>query len=46
MKTWCAKHGFPHHEIGYGDALVDVTRFMRDAWKLPAQTGDSIRAAA
>lgn len=45
VSAWCARHGLPHHEIGYGDALVDVTRFMRDAWKIPARTGADVRAA-
>lgn len=36
VRAWCQKNGYPHHEIGYGDALVSVTRSMRDAWKTPA----------
>jgi len=43
VAAWCARHGFPHHEIGYGAALADVTRFVRDAWKLPARSGAEIR---
>jgi fatty acid desaturase len=46
VEAWCAKHGFPHMEIGYGDAVVDVTRFIRDAWKTPAQSGQAVRQAA
>jgi hypothetical protein len=34
-----------HLEIGYRDAVVEVTKFMRDAWKIPAQTGAEARGA-
>ena len=46
LEAWCAKHGFPHMQIGYGDAVVDVTRFIRDAWKTPALSGEAVRQAA
>ena len=43
VDAWCKRHGFPHLEIGYRDAVVEVTRFMRDAWKMPARTGADVR---
>ena len=43
VAAWCARHGLPHQSISYGPALVSVTRFMRDAWKLPARTGAEVR---
>jgi fatty acid desaturase len=42
-KAWCARVGVAHLEIGYGDAVIEVTRFMRDAWKTPALTGAEAR---
>ncbi len=42
-KAWCARVGVPHQEITYGAAVVDVTRFMHNAWKHPAQTGAQVR---
>jgi linoleoyl-CoA desaturase len=32
--AWCARIGAPHHEIGYGSAIADVTRFMFRSWRL------------
>jgi fatty acid desaturase len=43
VAAWCRRVGVPHQEIGYGAALVDVTRFMHDAWRLPARSGDEVR---
>ncbi|HET6613444.1 MAG TPA: acyl-CoA desaturase [Kofleriaceae bacterium] len=34
LRAWCERTGMPHHEIGYGAALRDVTRFMFVSWKL------------
>jgi fatty acid desaturase len=42
-EAWCRRVGVPHMEIGYRDAVVEVTRFMRDAWKIPASTGAEVR---
>jgi fatty acid desaturase len=33
LRAWCAEVGAPYQTIGYGDALVDVTRFMGRAWR-------------
>ena len=33
-KDWAEKNGLPYHEIGYWDALVDVTRHMDRCWSL------------
>jgi fatty acid desaturase len=41
--AWCERVGVPHLEIGYRDAVVSVTVFMRDAWKIPALTGAEAR---
>ncbi|MDB4991590.1 MAG: fatty acid desaturase, partial [Myxococcaceae bacterium] len=38
MRRWCGEVGLPHREIGYVAALVSVTAFVRDAWKLDAST--------
>ena len=43
VKAWCERVGVPHLDIGYGDAVVEVTVFMRDAWKTPALTGAEAR---
>jgi len=43
VKAWCARVGAPHQSITYGAAVVDVTRFMHNAWKNPAQTGAEVR---
>lgn len=36
-KAWAAREGVPYQEIGYFASLVDVTRFMHDAWRRPAR---------
>ena len=33
-RAWAEKNGLPYHEIGYWDALVDVTRHMDQCWSL------------
>jgi fatty acid desaturase len=33
VRSWCARVGAPYHELGYGAAVLDVTRFMRTAWR-------------
>jgi fatty acid desaturase len=43
VKAWCERVGIKHLDIGYGDAVVSVTRFLRDAWKTPTQTGAEVR---
>ncbi len=43
VKAWCARVGVPHQEITYGAAVVDVTRFMHNAWKMPSQSGAQVR---
>lgn len=43
VTAWCARVGVPHMTVGYKEAVVSVTRFMRDAWQLPAVSGASLR---
>ncbi len=43
VRAWCARVGVPHQEIAYGASLVDVTRYVHNAWKIPLQTGDELR---
>jgi fatty acid desaturase len=33
VRRWCARVGAPYQEIGYGAAVIDVTRFMGAAWQ-------------
>jgi fatty acid desaturase len=33
VQSWCARVGAPYHALGYGAAVIDVTRFMRTAWR-------------
>lgn len=33
VRDWCARIGAPYHELGYGAALIDVTRFLLTAWQ-------------
>ena len=46
VRAWCMRHGLPHIEVGYGEALRSVTATMRDAWKTPAMTPDQVRSDA
>lgn len=46
VRAWCERVGVPHHEIGYGAAIVDVTKFLAGAWDRPLQTGAEVRAAS
>lgn len=40
VQRWCARVGAPHHALGYGAAAVDVTRFMKRAWRYePCEQG-------
>jgi fatty acid desaturase len=40
LRAWCLDNDLPYHEIGYGAALADVTRFMFVSWKLdPVRAG-------
>jgi fatty acid desaturase len=43
VKAWCERVGITHLDIGYGEAVVSVTRFLRDAWKTPTMTGAEVR---
>jgi len=33
VHEWAARKGVPHETMGFGRALVEATRFMRDAWR-------------
>ena len=39
VKAWAAREQVPYQEIDYLASLVDVTRFMHEAWRLPARVG-------
>ncbi len=46
VRSWCARVGAPYHELGYGAAVIDVTRFMRTAWCYePREQGTPVPAA-
>jgi len=32
-RAWCDRVGAPHNRIGYGAALVSVTRHLQDSWQ-------------
>jgi len=34
LRRWCLEHGYPHHEMPYGAALRNTTRFISSAWQL------------
>jgi len=44
VKAWAAREGVPYQEIGYFSSLVDVTRFMHDAWRRPARVNSPVTA--
>jgi fatty acid desaturase len=44
VEAWSLRVGAPYRRIGYGAAIVDVTRFMRGAWQHPAEDRDVVRA--
>ena len=46
VEAWCRRVGAPYRRIGYGAALVDVTRFIARAWDAPVQDRDELRQAA
>jgi fatty acid desaturase len=46
VEAWSRRVGAPYRTIGYGAALVDVTRFMHGAWQRPALDRDAVRAGA
>ena len=47
VRSWCARVGAPYHELGYGAAVIDVTRFMRTAWRYePSVQGTLVPAPA
>jgi fatty acid desaturase len=35
VRRWCHRIGAPYQEIGYGAAIVDVTRFLFASWRMP-----------
>jgi fatty acid desaturase len=40
VRSWCARVGTPYQELGYGAAVIDVTRFMAAAWQYePCEQG-------
>lgn len=41
MRRWCREVGLPYHEIGLWDAIVSVTRFVHDAWRIDASVVDA-----
>lgn len=43
MRRWCAEVGLPYRDVGFFEALVSVTVFVNDAWKIdPAVSRASI----
>jgi fatty acid desaturase len=46
-RAWCERVGAPHQEIGYGAAIVDVTRFMFAGWRLdPIDRSEPVQSDA
>ncbi len=43
LKAWSERVGLKHQSITYGAAVVDVTRFLHNAWKTPAMSGAQVR---
>jgi len=39
VAAWCARTGVPYQQIGYGEAVASVTRFVAGAWAAPAAPG-------
>jgi len=34
MRRWCHELGLPYRDVGYFEAIVSVTTFVRDAWDI------------
>ncbi|MEZ4365587.1 MAG: acyl-CoA desaturase [Kofleriaceae bacterium] len=43
---WCDEIGLRHETISYGPAVVDVTRFLHNAWRTPSQPGVEVRSVS
>ncbi|MCG8418528.1 MAG: fatty acid desaturase, partial [Proteobacteria bacterium] len=43
VRAWCLELGLEHQEVGYRDALVSVTSFIRDAWDYEAGSREDLR---
>lgn len=44
VKRWCDEVGLQHRTIAYGPAVIDVTRFLHNAWRTPATPAAVVRA--
>lgn len=36
-EAWARRHGLPYKRIGYGAGIVDVTRYLARAWRVPTE---------
>ena len=46
VSAWCRRLDLPYRTIGYGPAVVSVTRFMHGAWNEAPVDRDAMRAAS
>jgi fatty acid desaturase len=45
MRAWCHEQGLPYRDVGYFEALVSVTRFVRDAWDIDPSSSSRTSSA-
>jgi fatty acid desaturase len=46
VKKWAAANDIRYQSIGWIDGYVDMTRYVRDAWKIEVPSGESASAEA